>query len=189
MLLRVCISDLDTIGDPVEVLDRIPDAEVVDVPVVVLLEARLRDPLEDAVDVFDDVIDPVDVYDILLVILLLGDNDADAEEVGVLEGLRVTLSDGLAVDDFEAGPERVDVGELVEVLELLIDPVMVLEDVIVFVNAALLVVVFDRIGVTDLMGDEVVVLDTPDERVDVFVDVPVFVLRPENVGIKLARPV
>ena len=103
------------------------DTEVVDVPVIVLLEPEVRDPLEDPVEVLEAVIDPVVVGVRPIVRLFFVDEEDDGEAVPVLDARTVAVSDVVALDVLVRRPDPVAVGELVPVFELLTDPVVVLD--------------------------------------------------------------
>lgn len=85
-------------GDCVELLVCLFDAEAVELPVIVLVEARLRDPVEDPVDVLETVIDPVLVGVFPIVTLSLDDGEEDGEAVAVLDGRTVAVSELLALE-------------------------------------------------------------------------------------------
>lgn len=91
----------------------------------------------------------------------------------------------VALEVLVRGPDLVALGELVPVFELLTEPVVVLDIPEVFDLKGLLVAVLDENCVIVDCGEELDDFDIADDRVDVFVDVPVFVERPETVCTKL----
>ena len=165
-------------------LVRVPNplADTVGVAVFVLEGNIVLDMEEDPDDVLVEVTVLVWVFVIRGVNVPLGECEAEAEAVGVLEERTDNVWVDEAVDVLEEGAERVYEGVAELVFDLRADPVVVLETVIVLVEVDEPVTVFVMIDEVETIGLEEGDLEANVERVEVLVEVIVLVDMAERVN-------
>ena len=140
VLVDVKLSLLDAVRD----FEPIMDADIVDEAVSVLLARVDRVLVEEAVAVLDGAIVDVDVIDIIGVCVRRDDLDALVDPVDDFVTRVEYETVGLADDVFDPGSDREYVGEDVDVFVVLTELVDVRVLVIVFVEKADPLVVFEK---------------------------------------------
>jgi hypothetical protein len=168
---------------------RVLAVDVLDIIIVILF---LEEVVIDLVDIIDleEVDETVDVLELLnepvgldvLLIVNVGNDEADidVDDDDVFDPRIVRVPVPLLEAVLDKGPDLVDEGEDELVFDCLIEDVDVIERAIVRVVVGLPVVVLVDVSVVDDLGELDDVLDIAPDRVDVLVDVDVFV--DKNIG-------